>query len=270
MAVAAGVAVKSLSVQNTTLDDVFVHYTGRQLRDELQKAYAFVMPQSPGLPRRDSQALYTKTESRASTEEGMSYESNDGYCRARDAQVFPLAGADAGVDDLSAGAVDHSGQCVRRQDPRCQGCHRRSGRRAAGVENPRGIRFGAGEHSHLRADLLRQRQAGDGRCAQRQAARSGDHSAAVFTARLRRESSADRAGGRQQRQLHEFGGRERTYGFDQRAQPAYGLAAHSAANGAGYRGTLSVYRIHEISAAGVAGAGDVRVGDDRRRHALHR
>jgi len=49
MAVEAGVLVKSLSVQNTTLDDVFVHYTGRQLRDELQKAYAFVMPQSPGL-----------------------------------------------------------------------------------------------------------------------------------------------------------------------------------------------------------------------------
>ena len=49
MAVAAGVALKSLSVQNTTLDDVFVHYTGRQLRDELQKAYAFTMPQSPGL-----------------------------------------------------------------------------------------------------------------------------------------------------------------------------------------------------------------------------
>ena len=44
-----GFAVKSLSVQNTTLDDVFVHYTGRQLRDELQKAYAFVMPQRPGL-----------------------------------------------------------------------------------------------------------------------------------------------------------------------------------------------------------------------------
>jgi ABC-2 type transport system ATP-binding protein len=49
MSVAAGVAVKSLSVQNTTLDDVFVHYTGRQLRDELQKSYAFVMPQRPGL-----------------------------------------------------------------------------------------------------------------------------------------------------------------------------------------------------------------------------
>ena len=48
-AVQAGVPLKSLSVQNTTLDDVFVHYTGRQLRDELQKAYAFVMPQRPGL-----------------------------------------------------------------------------------------------------------------------------------------------------------------------------------------------------------------------------
>ena len=49
MAVTAGVPVKSLSVQNTTLDDVFVHYTGRQLRDELQKAYTFVMPPRPGL-----------------------------------------------------------------------------------------------------------------------------------------------------------------------------------------------------------------------------
>src|SRR5450631_699207 len=49
MAVQSKVPVKSLSVQNTTLDDVFVHYTGRQLRDELQKSYAFVMPQRPGL-----------------------------------------------------------------------------------------------------------------------------------------------------------------------------------------------------------------------------
>ena len=49
MAVVAGVALKTLTVQNTTLDDVFVHYTGRQLRDELVKAYAFTMPESPGL-----------------------------------------------------------------------------------------------------------------------------------------------------------------------------------------------------------------------------
>jgi ABC-2 type transport system ATP-binding protein len=49
MAVQNGVQVKTLTVQNTTLDDVFVHFTGRQLRDELQKAYGFVMPQRPGL-----------------------------------------------------------------------------------------------------------------------------------------------------------------------------------------------------------------------------
>jgi ABC-2 type transport system ATP-binding protein len=48
-AVHAGVTVKSLSVQNTSLDDVFVHYTGRQLRDELVKAHSFVMPPRPGV-----------------------------------------------------------------------------------------------------------------------------------------------------------------------------------------------------------------------------
>ena len=34
-AAAAGTAVNTLAVQSTTLDDVFVHYTGRQLRDEV-------------------------------------------------------------------------------------------------------------------------------------------------------------------------------------------------------------------------------------------
>jgi ABC-2 type transport system ATP-binding protein len=38
LAAAAGVSVDSLSVQSTTLDDVFVHYTGRALRDALQSA----------------------------------------------------------------------------------------------------------------------------------------------------------------------------------------------------------------------------------------
>ncbi len=46
-ALTADVQIKSLSVQSTTLDDVFVHYTGRQLRDEQVKAYSFVMPERP-------------------------------------------------------------------------------------------------------------------------------------------------------------------------------------------------------------------------------
>ncbi len=49
MAVTSNVQIKSLSVQNTTLDDVFVHYTGRQLRDEQVKAFQFVMPDRPGM-----------------------------------------------------------------------------------------------------------------------------------------------------------------------------------------------------------------------------
>ncbi len=37
----AGIGIASLSVQSTTLDDVFVHYTGHQLRDALQSAPAY-------------------------------------------------------------------------------------------------------------------------------------------------------------------------------------------------------------------------------------
>lgn len=43
-----GEELSSLNVQNTTLDDVFVHYTGRQLRDEQVKPASFVMPPRPG------------------------------------------------------------------------------------------------------------------------------------------------------------------------------------------------------------------------------
>jgi ABC-2 type transport system ATP-binding protein len=48
LAAREGEALASLTVQNTTLDDVFVHYTGRQLRDEQVKALNFVMPPRPG------------------------------------------------------------------------------------------------------------------------------------------------------------------------------------------------------------------------------
>lgn len=47
MAAKMGEQLTSLSVQNTTLDDVFVHYTGRQLRDEQVKAI-WSMPARPG------------------------------------------------------------------------------------------------------------------------------------------------------------------------------------------------------------------------------
>jgi len=49
LAVHTGVEIKTLTVQSTSLDDVFVHYTGRQLRDEQVKTYSFLMPQRPGM-----------------------------------------------------------------------------------------------------------------------------------------------------------------------------------------------------------------------------
>ncbi len=49
MAASLGETLTSLSVQNTSLDDVFVHYTGRQLRDEQVKAVNFLMPPRPGV-----------------------------------------------------------------------------------------------------------------------------------------------------------------------------------------------------------------------------
>jgi len=48
LAAQLGETLTSLSVQNTSLDDVFVHYTGRQLRDEQVKPAAFTMPPRPG------------------------------------------------------------------------------------------------------------------------------------------------------------------------------------------------------------------------------
>jgi ABC-2 type transport system ATP-binding protein len=43
-AVHSKVVVKALTVQSTTLDDVFVHYTGRQLRDQMVDAPLYQMP----------------------------------------------------------------------------------------------------------------------------------------------------------------------------------------------------------------------------------
>jgi ABC-2 type transport system ATP-binding protein len=49
MAATLGETLTSLSVQNTSLDDVFVHYTGRQLRDAQVKPVSVFMPPRPGI-----------------------------------------------------------------------------------------------------------------------------------------------------------------------------------------------------------------------------
>jgi ABC-2 type transport system ATP-binding protein len=43
-AIRIGIVVKTLTVQSTTLDDVFVHYTGRQLRDQMVDSPLYQSP----------------------------------------------------------------------------------------------------------------------------------------------------------------------------------------------------------------------------------
>ncbi len=95
----AGVGVKSLSVQNTTLDDVFVHYTGRQLRDELRKAYRLRHAAQTRNAAMNRMLAIVEREMR---------------------KFFRSPGTHDGVHDFPAGAAHRAGQRFRRQDSRCQ------------------------------------------------------------------------------------------------------------------------------------------------------
>ncbi len=178
MAVSRDEVIKSLSVQTTTLDDVFVHYTGRQLRDEQVKAVGF-------------------HDAAATGDAAMT--SNDGDCRTRDAEVLPLAGADDGLDDASAGATAHPRQRLWRQDSRGAhgGCRLR--RRIAGAEDPRGLRLDRSEHPHLYDGSIQRRAAGARGRAHGKDRWRRDHSGAIFAARARGRFAGDWLGGRQLR-----------------------------------------------------------------------
>ena len=84
--------LKSLSVQSTSLDDVFLHYTGHGLA-EMAEA-----PVAAGRGKR-----------------GGRDEASFGPGGARYAQVPPQPGAAVRLAGAAAGAVDHSGQRLRRQ-----------------------------------------------------------------------------------------------------------------------------------------------------------
>ncbi len=162
------------------------------------------------------------------------------------------------------------GQCLRRKDPRCEAWRGRPGPRHHGTQGPRSLRLRPGQRSHLRAGLLRQRPPGDGRRAQRQNRWRRHHSAAVFAPRLPAGAPAAGARRRQQRQLHELLARTEDGRTHRRAQRSRGRAAHAAEHRARNGRALSLHRVHEVPAARLDHAGDVRLGHDRRRHALHR
>ena len=117
-----------LSVQNTTLDDVFVHYTGRQLRDELVKAYAFVMPHAPRIAAMNRMMAIVEREMRK-------FFRSPALMLA--SMIFPL------VQLIVLGNA-FGGKIRDAKTGR-----RRSGWRHAGAANPRGLRFGARQHPYI-------------------------------------------------------------------------------------------------------------------------
>src|SRR5438132_7963822 len=125
-AAAAGVTLQSLSVQSTSLDDVFVHYTGRALRDALQEAN----PLDRGFMVRESRAA----KSRICT--ARTHASHLGHHRTRAAPVPPQPHPHRCLDDLSDHPARCPRLCVRRQRQAPQSGRRRSGPRRARSEDP--------------------------------------------------------------------------------------------------------------------------------------
>jgi ABC-2 type transport system ATP-binding protein len=125
---AAGMTLTSLSVQSTTLDDVFVHYTGHQLRDTLQRT-----------GRRSSAFMYN-----AKTDEP-----HLGHHRTRFAPLPAQPDADDRLDGHAAGATGGAGLRLWRKGQAFASGHFGPGPRHAGHQTARN---GAGR-GRQRADL---------------------------------------------------------------------------------------------------------------------
>ncbi len=92
----ANTEISSLSVQSTSLDDVFMHYTGRRCATPCKTLWVISPPSL----------------------QGKVYESNHGTRRTRSAQVHAQPHADYRLDGSAARPARHSGLCVWRKDSR--------------------------------------------------------------------------------------------------------------------------------------------------------
>ena len=236
-------------MQNTTLDDVFVYYTGRQLRDELVKAHALRDAAEAGVAAMNRMMAIIEREMRK-------FFRSPALMMA--SMVFPLVqlivlgNAFGGkIRDAKMGVVDedHGTQAIRIKeafdavranmrtfiaipyDNEVQAREDvRNGKIQGAVIIPAQYSKLVYEKNHPRIALI------------------VDNSDNFMSSTLEDEMTRR----------------------DQRAEPAGRTAAAVAADGAGGGGALSVYRVHEVPAAGIDHAGDVRVGDDRRRDAVYR
>jgi ABC-2 type transport system ATP-binding protein len=131
----AGVAVQSLSVQSTSLDDVFVHYTGRDLRDAVHDA-------AP----RESPFVLPRGRWRAS---------RVGPRRARAPSVSAQPDPDGHVAPVPGGAARRARLRVRRQREASARRRGRSGPRALGRQGARAHAGGRRRRQDLRRDRVR-------------------------------------------------------------------------------------------------------------------
>jgi ABC-2 type transport system ATP-binding protein len=99
-AVHSNVVVKTLTVQSTTLDDVFVHFTGRQLRDQIVDSPLYQSPVAWG--KKHAQLFQERT--------------HDGHRGTRSAQIFSLTRPDGGRHGLPACPADRFRECLWRQN----------------------------------------------------------------------------------------------------------------------------------------------------------
>ena len=250
LAVRSNVELKSLSVQNTTLDDVFVHYTGRQLRDEQVKAYQLRHARPSGdAPMNRMWAIVERELRKFFRSPTLMLVS----------MVFPLVqlivlgNAFGGkIKDARLGVVDQDGgtQAVKVREA------------LAAVQS--------NAHTFYPVPYDNDQQAMED-------VRTGSSTA---PSSFRREYS--------RRVYEENHPRialivDNTDNFMSSTLEAMFTDLTKALNNpdvepsrilqqiiARYGGAVSLYRVHEVPAAGLDRAGHVRVGDDRRRHAVHR
>jgi hypothetical protein len=175
----AGIALTSLSVQSTTLDDVFVHYTGHQLRDTLQEAAA------------SSEFMY-----KAKTDEPHLAIIERDLRRFRRSPTLIIVSMVMPLVQLVVlgyafgGKVKHLQVGILDQD------HGMPAIKVQGNGAGRGR-----QRADVRTHLLQRPGGGAARFARRQNQRLAEHPAGILAQSAGRDQPANRAGGRQHRPI---------------------------------------------------------------------
>ncbi len=250
----ANVTVTSLSVQSTTLDDVFVHYTGHQLRDALQAPGGCQQPVSDAARIRGQDDMHRIW---AIIERDLR--------RFRRSPVLVIVSIVMPLVQLVV-----LGLRVRRQRQAPESRRRRPGPRRAGDQTEGNVPGRRRQRAHLRHRLLTATKA----AALRDLRNGKINGVLTFRRSFRARSSPERIRASRWSKTTPTILRVRA-----RRQPQWHAcalqwtrrsAAHDRGGDALRRGDLSVRALHPVPAARHDRAGDLCFGHDRRRHHFHR